>query len=60
MSDFIGVFRGRKTIQKSGSIGGSRAVFVKLQGNKNELVYPTFGGFLKNPFKKCCKVCKRF
>ena len=55
MSDFIGVFRGRKTIQKSGSIGGSRAVFVKLQGNKNELVYPTFGGFLKNPFKGTAK-----
>lgn len=49
--DYIGVFRGRKTIQRSGSIGGARSVFVKLQGNKNELVYPTFGGFIKNPFK---------
>lgn len=50
MENQIGVFRGRKTIQRSGSVGGSRAVFVKLQGNKNELIYPTFGGFIKNPF----------
>ena len=48
---FYVVFRGRKTIQRSGTIGGARSVFVKLQGNKNELVYPTFGGFIQNPFK---------
>ena len=48
---YYGVFRGRKTIQRSGTIGGARSVFVKLQGNKNELVYPTFGGFIQNPFK---------
>lgn len=53
--DYIGVFRGRKTIQRSGSIGGARSVFVKLQGNKNELVYPTFGGYIKNPFKGAAK-----
>ena len=46
---YVGVFRGRKTFQKTASIGGARSVFVKLQGNKNELVYPTFGGFIKNP-----------
>ena len=46
---YYGVFRGRKTIQRSGTIGGARSVFVKLQGNKNELVYPTFGGFIQNP-----------
>lgn len=49
------VFRGRKTIQSNGTIGGARAVFVKLQGNKNELVYPTFGGYIKNPFKGAAK-----
>jgi hypothetical protein len=56
MSEYVGVFRGRKTIQKSATIGGARSVFVKLQGNKNELVYPTFGGYIMNapkgaPFK---------
>lgn len=45
----FGVFRGRKTIQRSATIGGARSVFVKLQGNKNELVYPPFGGYIKNP-----------
>lgn len=55
MENQIGVFRGRKTIQRSGSVGGSRAVFVKLQGNKNELIYPTFGGFIKNPFRGSAK-----
>lgn len=48
---YVGVFRGRKTIQSSGTIGGARSVFVKLQGNKNELVYPTFGGYIMNPPK---------
>jgi hypothetical protein len=27
-----------------------------LQGNKNELVYPTFGGQIKNPFKGAAKL----
>ena len=52
----IGVFRGRKLIQKRGEVGGSKSVFVKLQGIKNELVYPTFGGFIKNPFKGAAKM----
>lgn len=38
-------------MQKRGSVGGFRNVFVKLQGIKNELVYPTFGGLIRNPFK---------
>lgn len=46
-----GVFMGRTLIQEKGSIGGSRFVFVKLQGVKNELVFPTFGAMLQNPFK---------
>lgn len=53
---YVGVFRGRKTIQRRDSIGGARSVFVKLQGNKNELVYPTFGGYIKNPFKGAAKL----
>lgn len=53
---YVGVFRGRKTIQRRDSVGGARSVFVKLQGNKNELVYPTFGGFIKNPFKGAAKL----
>lgn len=52
----IGSFRGRKLIQRRGSVGGAKSVFVKLQGNKNELVYPTFGGVIKNPFKGAAKM----
>lgn len=48
---YVGYFRGRKTIQRRASVGGARSVFVKLQGNKNELVYPTFGAYIQNPFK---------
>ena len=51
-----GVFRGRKTVQRKAEVGGARSVFVKLQGNKNELVYPTFGGQIKNPFKGPAKL----
>lgn len=50
------VFMGRTLIQEKGSLGGSRNVFVKLQGRKNELVYPTFGAFLANPFKGAAKI----
>lgn len=52
----IGAFRGRKLIQQRGSVGGAKSVFVKLQGIKNELVYPTFGGQIKNPFKGAAKM----
>lgn len=54
--NYVGYFRGRKTIQRSATVGGARSVFVKLQGNKNELVYPTFGGYIKNPFKGPAKL----
>lgn len=54
--NYVGYFRGRKTIQRSATVGGARSVFVKLQGNKNELVYPTFGGYIKNPFKGAAKL----
>lgn len=52
----IGAFRGRKLIQQRGNVGGAKSVFVKLQGIKNELVYPTFGGEIKNPFKGAAKL----
>lgn len=52
----IGAFRGRKLIQRRGEVGGAKSVFVKLQGIKNELVYPTFGGQIKNPFKGAAKL----
>lgn len=48
---YAGVFRGRKLVQTSGEIGGARSVFVKVQGIKNELVYPTYGGKIMNPPK---------
>lgn len=51
-----GVFFGRTLLQQRGSIGGSRYVFVKLQGNKNDLVFPTYGGQLKNPFRTAGKI----
>lgn len=52
----IGAFRGRKLIQQRGEVGGAKSVFVKLQGIKNELVYPTFGGQIKNPFLGAAKM----
>lgn len=52
----LGAFRGRKLIQRQGQVGGAKAVFVKLQGIKNELVYPTFGGMIMNPFKGAAKM----
>lgn len=45
-----GVFRGTTLLQSSGVIGGARSVFVPIQGIKDDLVYPTNGGQLKNPF----------
>jgi hypothetical protein len=47
----FGAFFGRIIMQTRGSIGGSRNVFVKLKGQaKDDLVFPTFGGKLMNPF----------
>lgn len=48
----IGVNRGTTLLQRSGSIGGARYVFYKLKGIKNQLVYPIFGGLIKNPFSQ--------
>lgn len=52
MVDNAGFFMGRTLIQSSGQIGGSRFVFVKMQGQgKNDLVHPTNGMIVRNPFK---------
>lgn len=50
MAENSGVNFGRTLVQQRGTFGGSRHVFVKLQGVKNELVFPTIGGQLQNPF----------
>lgn len=56
LSENYGVNFGRVLVQHSGSIGGKRYVFVKQQGQgKNELVFPTFGCRLLNPFKGVAK-----
>lgn len=54
--NFRGVLYGRTLIQERGSIGGSKSVFVPMQGTRNQYVYPTFGGRLKNPFKGRAKI----
>jgi len=51
-----GVFRGTQLIQKRGSIGGYKKVFVPLQGVKNELFFPPFGGVIANPFRGPAKL----
>lgn len=50
------VFLGRTTVQMSGHIGGSRSVFVPMMSIKNDLVFPTTGGAVRNPFKTSGKM----
>lgn len=52
---YNGVFLGRSLFQAKGDTGGAKHVFVKLQGEKNHIVYPTFGGRVMNPFKGAAK-----
>lgn len=52
----LGVFRGTQLIQKRGTIGGFKNVFVALQGFKNELIFPTFGAAIANPFRGAAKL----
>lgn len=51
-----GVFRGRVLISASSSIGGSRDVFYKYKGIKNDLVEFPFGGQVMNPFQGLAKM----
>ena len=52
---YNGVFLGRSLFQAKGDTGGAKHVFVKVQGEKNNIVYPTFGGRVMNPFKGAAK-----
>lgn len=51
-----GLFLGTTMLQRHETLGGARSVFVKLQGVKNDLVFPTHGGQLANPFKGKAKI----
>lgn len=51
-----GSFIGDVLLQSHHTLGGARSVFVKLEGVKNDLVFPTHGGILKNPFKGAAKI----
>lgn len=51
-----GYFAGRSLVQQSGSRGGARHVFVKLDDIKDDLVFPTFGGQVMNPFPGTAKI----
>lgn len=53
---YNGFFAGRALFQARGDTGGAKHVFVKIQGEKNELVFPTFGGRVMNPFKGAAKL----
>jgi hypothetical protein len=43
-------------LMASGKIGGHRSVFVNVEGVKNDLTFPNFGGQLMNPFKVPAKI----
>lgn len=47
---------GTTLLQETSKLGGARSVFVKLSGTKDELVFPTHGGYLKNAFKTGGKI----
>ena len=50
MSNLIrGSFIGTTLLQSSRVIGGAKSVFVKLGGDKDDLIFPTHGGVLKKP-----------
>lgn len=51
-----GVFMGRVLVSQSSKVGGSKGVFVHLNGLNNELVFPFAGGQVKNPYKGVGKV----
>lgn len=47
---YRGVFMGTVLIQGNAQIGGTKYVFVPLEGVKNEQTFPLFGGKVMNPF----------
>lgn len=57
MNNFFGAFLGTTLIQSQGQLGGARSVFVKLAGSgKDDLLFPTHGGKLMNPFKGAARI----
>lgn len=48
MNEIFGTFRGTILRSGKGTIGGTRSVFAKFKGIKNELVYPYNGGVIMN------------
>ena len=50
-----GVFFGAVMLQTSAKIGGAKSVFVDLEGVKNDLTMPSWGGQIMNPFKAPAK-----
>lgn len=51
-----GYFGGRSLAQQTGSKGGARHVFVKFDDIKDDLVFPTGGGQVMNPFPHKAKI----
>lgn len=51
-----GYFGGRTLVQQSSGRGGARHVFVKFDDIKDDLVFPTFGGQVMNPFPRAAKI----
>lgn len=51
-----GYFGGRSLAQQTGSKGGARHVFVKFDDIKDDLVFPTGGGQVMNPFPGAAKI----
>lgn len=48
---------GTTLLQSHGSYGGAKSVFVKLGGSgKDDLLFPTHGGRLMNPFKGAARI----
>lgn len=50
-----GVFFGAVMLQASAKVGGVKSVFVDLEGVKNDLTMPSWGGQIMNPFKAPAK-----
>lgn len=50
-----GVFFGSVLLQAEAKIGGARSVFVDIEGVKNDLTMPSWGGQIQNPFKGAAK-----
>lgn len=51
-----GYFGGRSLVQQGTTLGGARHVFYKVSKIKDELVHPTGGGQLMNPFPGAAKL----